>query len=281
MRSAKLQSLKESIELMREISVEDAAIAIMNEEGIVEAFYPAKSFQISLRVGDQLPPEDAVHKVIQSGRAMYNKVPKEAFGVAIEGKIQPVFDEGKVAGVITYVFSTETQTEALSYTTKLKEDLNQTNSGTQEIRSYANDLIERLSEVQRVSEIVEKQIHEATSIVATIQHNASYSNILALNASIESARAGQAGRGFAVVAEEMGKFSKLSGSSAEEINKTLKGIVEALDKVNVAVTQSTVVANNQIEAVNNIMEQYLSVMNISNKLIELTETQVNYYERFK
>ena len=62
----------------------------------------------------------------------------------------------------------------------------------------------------------------------TINSNASRSNILALNASIEAARSGEAGRSFAVVATEMGKLANDSGNSAKEIQSTLNTIREDL-----------------------------------------------------
>ena len=65
------------------------------------------------------------------------------------------------------------------------------------------------------------KVDDAIEIVKVIQQNAKQSNILALNASIESARAGEAGKRFAVVSDEMRKFAKMSAEASDKISESL------------------------------------------------------------
>ncbi len=86
--------------------------------------------------------------------------------------------------------------------------------------------------LEEIRELLEKRMKELSSIIELIFQIAEQTNLLALNAAIEAARAGEAGRGFAVVADEIRKLSQKVVSATDQIKETVENInVDVKEKV--------------------------------------------------
>ncbi|WP_144788842.1 methyl-accepting chemotaxis protein [Lysinibacillus fusiformis] len=110
-------------------------------------------------------------------------------------------------------------------------------------------------------------IEEMVTIITSI---ADQTNLLALNAAIEAARAGEAGKGFAVVADEVRKLAELSKTSADEIHTHLKSFKTITERALHEMSDSAVdvqAGNRAVQRIGESLEQILeSVVEVNNKI---------------
>jgi methyl-accepting chemotaxis protein len=111
-----------------------------------------------------------------------------------------------------------------------QEELNTVNDGERKVsRSVAaiNDIHSRADELRDEMGTLERRAGSIGQVMDVISDIADQTNLLALNAAIEAARAGEAGRGFAVVADEVRKLAEKTMTATKEVEATISGIQQS------------------------------------------------------
>ena len=160
-----------------------------------------------------------------------------------------------------------------------------TQVGMEKVKNTLSSMSSVVSEVDRTSSLVDSLasgIDEIGHAIANINNIASQTNLLALNAAIEAARAGEHGRGFAVVADEVRSLSFNTQQATEQIEQVMEKLVATTSQVVTAMKRSKECvdggqrnANEVSVELNAVLSELNEITEITNAISQSTSTQAN------
>ncbi len=151
---------------------------------------------------------------------------------------------------------------------------------TQQASSSMQSLASDIANSQGLIEQLEEQSRQINSVISTIQGIAEQTNLLALNAAIEAARAGEHGRGFAVVADEVRDLSMKTDESTRQIESTINNLTSQIHTTVaiMAASQEQAEATKQdtqqvVDAIDSVNQQIEELFNMNTQIATASEEQ--------
>ncbi len=169
----------------------------------------------------------------------------------------------------------KTKGEVLEANTNLNEARDEIVTLTGDVRDSASLEVELADKMNSLSQ----QAEDVKSVLDVISDIADQTNLLALNAAIEAARAGEHGRGFAVVADEVRKLAERTQKSLTEINSTISVIVQSISEASGQMNENSRQIQKLADIANSVEEKIDATVGIVDNAVRATDKTVGDFEK--
>jgi len=177
-------------------------------------------------------------------------------------------------------------TNAIVYAQESKTDIIKAN---QNLETARYDILSLTSQVQSTAETeaelalnmetLSKDAEEVKTVLVIIGDIADQTNLLALNAAIEAARAGEHGRGFAVVADEVRKLAERTQKTLAEINATINVVVQSISDASTHMNNNSEKIQDLASVAQSVEDKINATVQIVNEAVVASDRTVNDFEQ--
>lgn len=256
---------------INDIVIEDVGISVI-KDGVYTAYVPGKTFDLGLKAGEPMKGQVS-EQCIKTGSRVIRMISREqsAFDIPYIACAYPIKDGHTAIGCVITTQNIINQEKIHSIAGDLAASSQEFSASMEELAAGAQQLTSVSEELSKLGEELAETIRHTDEIVAFIRNISQQTNLLGLNAAIESARVGEAGRGFGVVAEEVRKLAAVSAESVKNINASLQKTQGSILKMNEKVVSIDKTAQNQAASIGEMAKNSQGLAAMAGELSSVSE----------
>lgn len=214
---------------------------------------------------------------LQNGKSFRDKIKRKANGgreLWLEASYMPIKVNGRVVGVMKIAFDITARTEMVNtMAAHLNDVTQQLNRQSQQGAETTGSLLQQVQEMATLSQNhlqhiaqLEQRTLNIEALIQTIRSISAQTNMLAINASIEAAHAGQFGAGFSVVAQEVRRLAHQVEEATTNMNDRVQLVVEELQYITGDLSYMTTAITNSSQQVERTFDEFQAIQKIATQV---------------
>lgn len=224
------ETLMEMLPAISEACLQSVLLAVTDTEKFLLVI-PARDFDGGIAEGDSLQPDGSTSQAMRSGQKVVAQIAATDSAPAYVAATFPLFEDGRVVGSLATAYPLGREAELYAMSEAAQDVFALTHESVQQLSDAANSVAKSAQQLSSLTTTTTATAKKADSVADYIKDVANSTQLLGLNAAIESAHAGEFGKGFGVVAAEIRKMAASNKEAAKSITTFVRDLQEAIRDV--------------------------------------------------